>query len=227
MASSPDDSGCLKTPQTVPDATPTTPFSLYQPPPDTNVKETEMNPTEILNSFLSSRDISPIRRMNLSWEDASDRTKRLYTRKARQAVKAVLSEISPENSDMLLQAVKTAPNENSKIDLTLIEALTECYNNASHWSTRRQILSIIADKVSFKELLKWIPNLTRYRFNIARHHILLHGRGSVLVPTRKTRLCVDPQKLDHFLTFITSTSVIQDLPFGEKTLSSNTKITIK
>ena len=77
-------------------------------------------------------------------------------------------------------------------------------------------------------LKRWIPGLTRYRFNIARHHAILHGRGTPVTITKSTRMYVAPEKLDHFLTFITSGQVIQDLPFGEKTLklSSNTKITV-
>ena len=41
-------------------------------------------------------------------------------------------------------------------------------------------------------------------------------------------MCVAPQKLDHFLAFITSAHIIQDLPFGEKTLklSSNAEIKV-
>ena len=41
-------------------------------------------------------------------------------------------------------------------------------------------------------------------------------------------MCIAPQKLDHFLAFITSTHIIQDLPFGEKTLklSSNAEIKV-
>ena len=41
-------------------------------------------------------------------------------------------------------------------------------------------------------------------------------------------MCIDPQKLDHFLAFITSTHIIQDLPFGDKTLklSSNAEIKV-
>ena len=86
----------------------------------------------------------------------------------------------------------------------------------------------MADKVSFKVVKRWIPNLSRYRYNIARHHILLHGRGSALPLPKNTRMRVSPQKLDHFLTFITSPYIMQDLPFGEKTLklSSNTEIKI-
>jgi len=39
---------------------------------------------------------------------------------------------------------------------------------------------------------------------------------------------IAPEKLDHFLAFITSTHIIQDLPFGEKTLklSSNAEIKV-
>ena len=41
-------------------------------------------------------------------------------------------------------------------------------------------------------------------------------------------MCIAPQKLDHFLAFITSTHIIQDLPFGEKTLklSSNAEVKV-
>ena len=86
----------------------------------------------------------------------------------------------------------------------------------------------MADKLTFKDLQRWIPNLSRYRFNIARHHLLLHGRGSKVPSVKNTRMCIAPEKLDHFLAFITSTHIIQDLPFGEKTLklSSNAEIKV-
>ena len=50
------------------------------------------------------------------------------------------------------------------VDNTLMEALSECYQAASSWETRRQILSIIADKVRYSKLLQFIPGLTKYRF---------------------------------------------------------------
>ena len=66
----------------------------------------------------------------------------------------------------------------------------------------------MADKVSYKALKKWVPNLTRYRFSEARKHILIEGRGV---------------QLDHFLDFITSPRVIQDLPFREKSIKLSSK----
>ena len=88
--------------------------------------------------------------------------------------------------------------------------------------------SILADKVSFKMLKRWIPGLTLYRFNVARHHQLLHGRGAVLPTEHHTRMYVAPGQLSHFLNFITSGHIIQDLPFGEKKLklSSNEELVI-
>ena len=49
-------------------------------------------------------------------------------------------------------------------------------------------------------------------------HRLRYGRGTA-VPTLQTgRLRVDEAQLDHFIHFITSPHIIQDLPFGQKKL---------
>jgi hypothetical protein len=149
-------------------------------------------------------------------------------RKARQVVTACLEEIVPGQSTVILKELsgdRFARDKN--VDTFLLDALSECYNNTCHWSTRRQILSIMIDKVTFEELRNWIPDLTRYRFNIAKHHLLLHGRGAVLPPLKSTRVYVQPEKVDHFVTFITSSHVKQDLPFGEKTLKLSTHREIK
>ena len=113
------------------------------------------------------------------------------------------------------------------LDSTLMEAIKECYANADHWSTRRQILSVVADKMSFKEIKTRIPDLSRYRYNIARHHRLLHGRGAVVPISTSTRMYVEPEKRDHFLSFITSTHIVQGLPFGEKSLKLSSSAVIK
>ena len=195
---------------------------------------------EHLNTFLESRDISPVRyTLRTPWNEASDRTKRQHVRKARQAVSAVISEVAPEEPGQLWQALSTSqvaqrlftPDTESDpgtTDVTLLEALATCYKNADQWDTRRQILSIMADKASFAKIQEWIPGLTRYRFTMARQHILLHGRGvPVPSPSPRRRMVVSEDKLAHFLDFITSPHVIQDLPFGEKVVTLSTKEVIK
>ena len=193
----------------------------------------DSTPLTKLNEFLDNRDVSPVRNtVTVPWDEASERTRRRHLRKAQQAVGAVLEEVAPKQSEKLWHGLVPSLNrqlcsdcesEDKDVDNVLMNALTECYSNASTWDTRRQILSIMADKVTFQTLKKWIPDLTWYRFSTARKHTLLHGRGVPPPQGSQTKSFVSPTKVDHFLDFITSPHVIQDLPFGEKTITLSTK----
>ena len=170
--------------------------------------------------------------LKTQWEEASERTRRRHQRKAKEAVVAVLEEVAPNQCQQLWQSLVASKSLESHlssdndddIDEVFMEALAECYRNADNWQTRRQLLSIMADKVSHKTLQRWIPDLTRYRFSTARKHVLVQGRGVPLpLQSSRTRLAVSQTRLDHFLEFITSQHVIQDLPFGQKSITLSTK----
>ena len=83
--------------------------------------------------------------------------------------------------------------EADDMDSALFEALVESYKNSNHWSTRRQILSLYVIIVCFMV------------------------EGAEVLRRKNTRIYVAPEKLDNFLTFITSSAVVQDMPFGERT----------
>ena len=53
----------------------------------------------------------------------------------------------------------------------------------------------------------------------AKQHAFRFGWGTSLTILKSPRMRVNEEQLDHFLTFITSSYVIQHLPFGQKTLS--------
>ena len=193
-----------------------------------------------MNKYLVSRDLSPIRSvLRNPWESASERTKRYYIRKAGQGVTAVLQDIAPNVSAPLFKEVCSSKSirhsllidedsdDGTTINETLMEALAECYYAASCWETRRQILSVMADKVSFKRLQCWIPDLTKHRYTEAKRHCLIHGRGAPIQPDPTPRMRVPTAQIDHFIAFITSSHVVQDLPFGERAITLSTKETIK
>ena len=71
---------------------------------------------------------------------------------------------------------------------------------------------------SFKDISQYIPGLTRYRFTMAKLHQLQFGRAAQVPQQPTTRIRVDLSQLDHFLGFITSPHLVQDLPFGQKHL---------
>ena len=86
----------------------------------------------------------------------------------------------------------------------------------------------MADKLSLAQIRKWIPDLSQWRSTEAKRHCLVYGRGQPiqsLSPRRRTVLSTD--KIEHFVSFITSPQIIQELPFGKKTIKLSTNDQIK
>lgn len=134
-----------------------------------------------------------------------------YTRKASQGVAALVLDMTPHETGPLFRALcssdalrrQLSDEDNmDNMDVTLMEALAECYQATSRWETRRQILSIMADKVRYKTLLKFIPGLTKYRFTEAKRHCLTYGRGAPVLSVRAPRTDVTFSQIEHFIAFI-------------------------
>ena len=204
-------------------------YSLLKAPRLAILEDPRLHLFDHLNGLLSSRSLSPVRSVLRSpWNDISERTKRQHTRKAKQLISVMLEEIAPQEPERLWQTLTSARSMNDdNVDMSLMKALADCYNKSSKWDTRRQILSYMADKASFQTILQYIPGLTRYRFSVARHHILEHGRGVPVPSVPHTRRVVPQEQLSHFLDFITSTHIILDLPFGGKTITLSNKEVIQ
>ena len=102
----------------------------------------------------------------------------------------------------------------------LLLAVVESYKQADTSEIRRQLLSLVAGKVTYAALAAHIPRLTRYQFTAARRYMFEVGAGLPVRPVAKqTRGKVNSAKLDQFLDFITSSNIVQNLPFGRKTLT--------
>ena len=97
-----------------------------------------------------------------------------------------------------------------------LKVLAEAYKKASSWDTRRQVLSIMAGVASFMAISEFVPGLTQYRFTVAKLHGLQHGRDAPVPEMKSPHIRIERQQLDHFLSFITSPHLVQDMPFGEK-----------
>ena len=105
----------------------------------------------------------------MPWNTAHERTKRRYPLKAQQCISAMLDVMAPENSQELWTELcdRCAVCSESQVvvegrsgkETELFNAFAESYLNAQHWSTRRQILSLMADKLSLKEMSLFQPLL--------------------------------------------------------------------
>ncbi|CAF1537306.1 unnamed protein product, partial [Didymodactylos carnosus] len=86
------------------------------------------------------------------------------------------------------------------------------------WSTRRQILSIVAPKISYKLIRGFIPGLTLYRFTAAQLRAAQFSTSAVVERTSTTIQKFEPEQINHFVDFIISPHICSDMPFGERML---------
>lgn len=181
-----------------------------------------------LNKFLESCNVEKLTRPRKRWEEAGARTRKNHVKKAKDVIVAALDVIMPGDAAYLWDALQSSILVDKELgsgvgdDHKYLEALSETYKNASSWDTKRQVLSIMAALVPFKRLQRYLPGITEYRVKIARQHKNVFGRGVPLPLKYSPRMQVDPNQLDHFLTFITSPHIIQDLPFGQKYMKLST-----
>ena len=180
-----------------------------------------------LNSFLEECEIKPLGKPWVNWTQASGKTRVRYVAKSSEIVSTVLKVTYPDDPASLWEELQTSTKVNEMLgsetgyhpsEKCYLEALAESYKNASSWDTRRQILSCMAGVASYKAISAFIPGLSQYRYTIANLHRLHYGRAVPVPKQPAPRLRITNQQLDHFLSFITSPHIVQDLPFGKKNL---------
>ena len=92
--------------------------------------------------------------LDTTWDDVSNTQQCYYIRKAKEAVVTALSVITP-SQDALQLEVHWDTNGGSQRkckrfdpNLGLVGSLVKVSQQAAHWQTKRQILSLFADNVS-------------------------------------------------------------------------------
>ena len=97
--------------------------------------------------------------LNTTWGNVSDTQQRYYIRKAKETIATSLSVITPGQEELvwkalqmeaLLDADKDNQGKRKRFDPSsgLVDVLIKVYEQADHWKTKRQILSLFADDFS-------------------------------------------------------------------------------
>ena len=206
-------------------------ISLFQAPPASDSDDddkagcdaTHDQKVTALNQFLEACGMDPFVKLSVSWDTASTKTKSRHVNQAGEMISAALAIIAPNSTGSLWQAVVNSNIVNERLSIgtssEYLNAFVEAYLNATQAESRRQILSILVDTLSLKQLRALIPGITGHQFTMAKKYQLMYGRGAERPSTSpQVREKVDISTLEHFLDFITSSHVIQDMPFGTKKL---------
>ncbi|CAF4676452.1 unnamed protein product, partial [Didymodactylos carnosus] len=66
----------------------------------------------------------------------------------------------------------------------VMEAIADAYSRSEHWSTKRQILPVVAADLPYRKIQGFIPDLTNWKFIAARKEAHFKGRGATVVQER-------------------------------------------
>ncbi|CAF1548365.1 unnamed protein product [Adineta ricciae] len=197
----------------------------YQPLYDFSFgSETLKEQTAALNNFLTACGSKNKVTVTTSYKDLSHRVKLRYVRLFRSITQLVAKLMTSEDASMLMHdSFRDYGEDESNIVLDgnfrqVMNGIKEAYANAESWEARREILSVVAPKISLKLIQLFIPGLTGSRFTAARLHAKKYSAGSRIEETSKVVQRFDDRQIAHFLDFIVSPHVCTDLPFGEKVL---------
>ena len=108
----------------------------------------------------------------------------------KSCIAEVLKTVAPQSAPELWEAVRRK-DEVSKIlesvhpGSDLLLAVVEFYKQADSSEIRRQLLSLVASKVTYAARVAHITRLTRYEFSAARRYVLEVGVGLPVQPVAK------------------------------------------
>ena len=155
------------------------------------------------------------------YRELTGRTHLNYLTRARSIIESVMSVMVQNDVSQLEHDLFAHYGEKNviKLDghfLSVMEGVSESYKNAESWTTRREILSIVAPQIGFKLIQSFLPGLTHGRFTAARKHAAEFGHGASINQSPVVMQRFDYDQVEHFIEFITSEHVCTDLPFGER-----------
>ena len=105
--------------------------------------------------------------------------------------------------------------------LSVTEGVSEAYKNAESWTTRREVLSIIAPQIDSKLIQSFLSGITLCYFTAARKYAAEFGHGAAIEQSPTVIHRFDYDQVEHFIDFITSEHVCTDLPLGERSLKQS------
>lgn len=169
-----------------------------------------------------------------SFVDLQPKSQKRFFRQTQEIFKQILGVLAPHDDvgnlwTLFIKNCSQKSLANDALDKQsqlILSSLAEAYENADHWTVRRQILSIMAKDFTLTTINRFIPGITEYRFHIARRHADLQGKGASVNIHRAPLVRYSDHQVEHFIEFIVSAHICTDLPFGEKELKLSTGETL-
>ena len=155
-----------------------------------------------------------------SWEIVSQKEKNLYVERATQASKLICKVIAPNDSEKLFQSMTHHDRSLQNLAQTLHPIMT-AYVQAPTKTLKTQILSIYAYEHIIADLQRVhepYEKVSQRQIKRARAHARINGPGVSVTKESRHRICLNMEKVDHFVDFVNRPYFHQDVAYGMRTL---------
>lgn len=160
--------------------TPTTisssPRSIYQ------LDDELLLRTQDLKNFLRTHGFYGRVQSAVSYDQLKPKSQQNFLHQAKSILLFILRFFESSNFNQiwndLIEYETQRINQEYKLDGhfgNVMNCLSDAYYNTDHWSTRRQILSIIATDIPFSIIQKFFPDVSQWRIKAARYHTYTCG----------------------------------------------------
>ncbi|CAF1548652.1 unnamed protein product [Adineta ricciae] len=184
--------------------------------------------TESFTDWLRNHGFSGRTEKTLSYDALTHHSKKNFLNQMKKILFLVFQLYAPHDTDYVwnefIDNEYEQRHKSRDPNCTLImEAIANAYANAEHWSTKRQLLSIIAGDLPFNAIKEYVPNLTIGRYYDARRQSKGNGELKIALKITSTNKFSYHKysniQVDHFIEYILSPHITTDLPFGEKSMT--------
>ena len=155
-----------------------------------------------------------------SWEIVSQKEKNLYVERATQASKLICKVIAPNDSEKLFQSMTHHDRSLQNLAQTLHPIMT-AYAQAPTKTLKTQILSIYAYEHTIADLQRVhepYEKVSQRQIKRARAHARINGPGVSVTKESRHRICLNMEKVDHFVDFVNRPYFHQDVAYGMRML---------
>lgn len=167
--------------------------------------------------------------MSESFLSLSPSTKRKRIYAAKNILSVICAAMAPDSPIPFEKDVLQLSQERQRLkDFSKFEevlnAVTEAFLVADKPNEKKQILSIVSPFMTYSDMLKYLPNLSRFYYTESRMYAKKYGFGAKAPAIPNNRIKYDRAKVENFIQYITSPVMVADLPYGFKTIKCSAGI---
>lgn len=183
----------------------------------TGINDREAATQRLLRDIAINNDISNFHISN-DFTSLATEVKQKRVRAISKLLDVIFEATAPNSGSLLRRLLYESKGpwtqpESEKLN-SVLQAVVDAYLNAENSQQKSQALSLIAPFVSYSEIQRYIPGLTYYYYNVAKQLALQHHPGYLETSTARTIVRFSREKIESFVAYITSSLVVQSLPFG-------------